>query len=744
MRTSLVREFHPVNAGRTACFSGFAVMSSDSASIESQFNINAANSNGDGVYEFEGFRLDARRLMLYLDGQEVDLTPKVVETLLALVENAGRIVSKEELFERLWKGSFVDESNLTQNIYLLRKTLGDLPDGKPFIETFRRRGYRFNGEFASSSQVQARNTASGAQVTNLYARAIVLTAAAILAVGGIAVIFYYSYNRRESGVRVTSARVNPTFVPVTPQSYTYSPSLAPDGRSIAYCRLEDDGQNTLEVKDLSSGKIAQLIPPAPKVCNHLQFSSDGANIFFVDQRSRNILSVIPTAGGASRELIVGVTGPYSLSPDDTHAAFITGRSLVVADLNGGSEQSLGERDGISRWYTSLTARPCWSPDGRKILTAGGYLDRGERVAELISIDMSTGDEERVPVPRWSAITSVAWAGDGSGIFVTAREGLTSPAQTWRLSYPTGTPTRLTNDLESYSALAYSSGAKSLAAAKHVGATNVWIGDLNEPGNIRQLTFDDGEQTGRSGLALASDDRVLYSAEYSGNLDIWSVDTAGRDLKQLTSNAGDRNLRQQVTGDGKFIVFASSGAGSKRTIWRMDADGGNRIQLTAGGQDYPTSSPDGKWVYFAEIPGRPSIRKVPIDGGEPVQVTGDYAATLPAISPDGSMMAFVHGVVDTPESGHIAVLKLDGSAPPKVFDATAFRGILHWSPDGKSILYLTKGSPNLWKLPIDGGEATQVTNFGVETIWNFALTAANNKIAISRGNARTEIVLISNF
>jgi TolB-like protein/Tfp pilus assembly protein PilF len=116
-----------------------------SGSIESQFIMNADNSNADNVYEFGDFRLDASRLMLYRVEAEVDLAPKVIETLLALIERSGEIVSREELFERLWKGSFVDGSNLTQNIYLLRRTLGNAPDKRPLIETFRRRGYRFNG-----------------------------------------------------------------------------------------------------------------------------------------------------------------------------------------------------------------------------------------------------------------------------------------------------------------------------------------------------------------------------------------------------------------------------------------------------------------------------------------------------------------------------------------------------------------------------------------------------------------------
>ncbi len=98
------------------------------------------------IYEFENFRLDAEHLLLYKSGREVALTPKVVETLLALVERSGEVLSKDELMEIVWADSFVEEGNLSQNLYILRKTFPDTINGKPLIETLKRRGYRFNGD----------------------------------------------------------------------------------------------------------------------------------------------------------------------------------------------------------------------------------------------------------------------------------------------------------------------------------------------------------------------------------------------------------------------------------------------------------------------------------------------------------------------------------------------------------------------------------------------------------------------
>src|SRR5688500_18964227 len=95
------------------------------------------------VYEFEEFRLDAAHTMLYRNGREILLPRKPVETLLALVERHGEILSKDELMKKVWKDSIVEESNLSQYLHLLRKVLGETRDGRPFIETLRRRGYRF-------------------------------------------------------------------------------------------------------------------------------------------------------------------------------------------------------------------------------------------------------------------------------------------------------------------------------------------------------------------------------------------------------------------------------------------------------------------------------------------------------------------------------------------------------------------------------------------------------------------------
>src|SRR5438045_1836214 len=121
-------------------------MSLDLSSSFPQFRISMGGGSKNGILAFDNFRLDVDKLMLYRDGDEVLIAAKIAKTLAVLVEHAGTIISKDDLIEKVWEDSIVEESNLTQYLYLLRKTLGTMPDGRPYIETLRRRGYRFNGE----------------------------------------------------------------------------------------------------------------------------------------------------------------------------------------------------------------------------------------------------------------------------------------------------------------------------------------------------------------------------------------------------------------------------------------------------------------------------------------------------------------------------------------------------------------------------------------------------------------------
>jgi DNA-binding winged helix-turn-helix (wHTH) protein/TolB-like protein len=110
---------------------------------------------GNNYYEFGPFRLDVRARRLLRNGEPLPLTPKDFETLLLLVINRSRVVTKAELMKTLWPESFVEEANLTQHVFTLRKALGDQSDGKPYIDNIPRLGYRFTAPVREAVEAPA-------------------------------------------------------------------------------------------------------------------------------------------------------------------------------------------------------------------------------------------------------------------------------------------------------------------------------------------------------------------------------------------------------------------------------------------------------------------------------------------------------------------------------------------------------------------------------------------------------------
>jgi DNA-binding winged helix-turn-helix (wHTH) protein/pimeloyl-ACP methyl ester carboxylesterase len=96
-----------------------------------------------GAYRFGPFHLDVRERLLSRGGEAIPLRLKVFDTLVLLVENAGRLVTKQELLDRVWPETTVEENNLNHNVSVLRKALGERATGQQYIETVPRVGYRF-------------------------------------------------------------------------------------------------------------------------------------------------------------------------------------------------------------------------------------------------------------------------------------------------------------------------------------------------------------------------------------------------------------------------------------------------------------------------------------------------------------------------------------------------------------------------------------------------------------------------
>ncbi len=118
------------------------------------------------VYEFGPFRLDGSQKLLFERGEPVPLPPKVLDTLLVLVENGGQLVEKDELIKRVWPDTFVEENNLNKNISALRKALGEgHGESAKYIETVPKRGYRFVARVSEVAAAEEEERAAGAAPT---------------------------------------------------------------------------------------------------------------------------------------------------------------------------------------------------------------------------------------------------------------------------------------------------------------------------------------------------------------------------------------------------------------------------------------------------------------------------------------------------------------------------------------------------------------------------------------------------
>lgn len=119
-------------------------------------------------YEFPPFCLDVVERLLLRDGEIIPLTPKAFDVLLLLVQNSGHVVERSELMNTVWPETFVEEANLTQNIFMLRKALGESSGGNKFILTIAKRGYRFVANVKEASNVGARKITKEQQEARIF------------------------------------------------------------------------------------------------------------------------------------------------------------------------------------------------------------------------------------------------------------------------------------------------------------------------------------------------------------------------------------------------------------------------------------------------------------------------------------------------------------------------------------------------------------------------------------------------
>src|SRR5260370_9487670 len=239
------------------------------------------------LLEFGRFRLDRTERFLFQDGAPVPLSPRLFDTLMALVESRGHVVEKNDLMQKVWNDVAVEENNLTQSISALRKILGDNLDGPKFIETIPKRGYRFVAPVKEVSEEELGNERPS--VANLSGRehrrigfpagggtqersrriapAIVLGTMLLVLVGLAAMWRSWTRWGRQLQLKETQLTTNSS------EASLIAATISPDGKYLAYA---DSAGLYLRVS--RTGEMHPISVPPASVIGGLSWFPDGTRL----------------------------------------------------------------------------------------------------------------------------------------------------------------------------------------------------------------------------------------------------------------------------------------------------------------------------------------------------------------------------------------------------------------------------------------------------------------------------------
>jgi len=765
-------------------------------------------SNGvNNLYEFGSFRLEGDTGTLWRGDEVVSLSPKASELLKLLVARRGQIVSKQEIFETVWAGTFVEDGVLTQNIYTLRLALGPDENGKQFIETIPRRGYRFAGEVRTAAalrDVKAANGRNGSSTADYdddelsaelleedsklsfyrehSARAAAIPAPllsapetkarsrsllpillaglvlSVLAAAGFGVYQWMSRDNSKSDSKIAPIE-QVRFQSLTDTGDIIHPTISPDGALLAFVRLGEE-ESSVWVKQIATGNSIQILPPSRKGYRCLVFSSNGTHLYYRETADPGaIYQASPIGGSTPRKVAENIWSDFSLSPDDKQFAFFRrdlsrdADLLMLSNTDGSIERELSARSAPTGY---IEGAPAWSPDGTRLVVGGASKQEARPV--LVVIDVASGQETELTTPRWRDLTRTIWTPNGKNLIVAARAADEAASQIWLLDFPSGDVRRLTNDLESYFWLSSSADGRMLVTRQQKILSHLWVLPDGDMKKARQITSGVRNVDGYVGLAWTSDGQIIFSARSGQSRNLYSIDPNGSDSVQLTDDGGLDNTWPATPRNGRQIVFTSHRTGA-RQIWRMDADGRDQKQLTFGEEPKdsayaPALSADGTEVFFIRLGTGPSaVWKVPIDGGTPVPVSHLVNATAEgflSISPDGKWMAFRYVAAKPEARGEgstvtIGVLPTDGNAEPRLFDLPMRRPLIQWSADSTAFDYFAGpfNSSTLRRQPLSGGPPQKILDFP-DRVFNFAWSQNGKDLVVARGRLQGDAVLITNL
>jgi Tol biopolymer transport system component/DNA-binding winged helix-turn-helix (wHTH) protein len=690
-------------------------------------------------YEFGDFRLDPSAKTLFCRDEPVALTPKVFDTLQFLVEHAGRLLEKDELMQSIWQDRFVEESNLTFNIKMLRRALKDDAHQPRFIETVPRRGYRFIAQVKQISTPLPVPTANDglavvpvSRQRNKFYWAIPIC---LILLAGAAAMGVWLWQRRaatRAHAPILSAAFKSRKLSSTGSVHAL---ITPDGKYVAYTN-ESGGKQSIWLRQIETSENIQIVPPGDVRYLGLAISHDGNALYFVrrdpaDQISAAIYRVM-TFGGIPVKIADRSEGWIAVSPDNKQVSFVRCSyqpndycSLFVVGNDGQNERRILTRQKPVR----ITSNE-FSADGRSIVFAAGESRSGAQGFHLLRVDLASGAESEVSPSAFFVVNQIETLPGNAGFLFSARERFNDKSRIWQVS-ATAEIKALTNDSADYNDISLNQSGDRLVATQVSNSFRLQLATVAELANPKVLI------AARS-VTFTPDGRLVHSTDDG---DIWSINTDGSEQRQLTSSSF-HDFSPRVSPDGRHIFFASNRTGANH-VWRMNTDGSNQIQITRSEGGYPQKvTLDGKHVYFQS--GRDqTIWQVPVDGGEEIQLLGK-GVYAPVFSGDDKLIAYF--ATDSHNRPGIAVVDLASQKLLHTFGLgreSADPLKIVWAPDARSLIYIiANGARNsLWEQTLDGDAPRLIAEMGSDDIEDLAISPDGRTFAFARGKWIHDAILI---
>jgi DNA-binding winged helix-turn-helix (wHTH) protein/Tol biopolymer transport system component len=662
------------------------------------------------LYEFGPFRLEPAERKLSRNNEPVVLTPKAFDTLVLLVRNSGHLLEKDELIRTLWPDSFVEEGNLSNNIFVLRKTLGEDPQ---YIETIPKRGYRFVGAVrqlpkALSTNQERRSPELGHANEAIHeqrpldspvaprsrtrlGRIIAVTVAsglALLVVGSIL------WSRRPPRPVDRSHWVQLTNFP---DSVT-QPTLSPDGHMLAFIRGYSTwvGDGQVYVKMLPDGEPVQLTHDSALKTDPT-FSPDGSRIAYTTVNLKDFgwdTFVSPTLGGGDPQpLLRNASGLTWIGPKDVMFSEI--KAGVHMGIVTAEESRMGARDiYLPVDEPAMVHRSYVSPDKKWALLV--EMDRDHYFLPCRLVPMDSNSQGRHVGPQGGSCLSAAWAPDGKWMYFTANPGGVS--HIWRQKFPNGRLEQITSGPTEEDGIAMAPDGRSFVTSMALQSTSLWVHDAK--GN-HQVSL---EGNGTNPKFTPDGKKLCYLLAKEATNDFAWYRNPGElhcaDLQSGSSELFQRGIPIQdydISPDGQRVVMWTTGRDGKSQFWVAPLDRRTApVQIPNVEGSSPMFGPEND-IFFRRIENTSTfVYRVRLDGTGLQKALPAPIFVLVSVSPEGK---WIVGWAPLPGNGPPAVqaFPLDGGPAVVVIGPT--HTFLSWSLDGRSALLA--GS---YLVPVPAGES----------------------------------------